>query len=230
MEVDHLLVFVGVGRVADPVEVPVFGVVQVGEAAIDQRAHEIHGHRRTRMRLDHPARIRDARLGSEFLLVHQVAAIAGQGHAVAGFGIGGTRLGVLAGEAAHAHHRQAQAMHQHQAHLQQDFQAVGNQPGLAVAEAFRAIAALQQEALAFLRFGQLLLQRENFPGSHQRRQPPQLAQRRFQRLRIRIGGHLHRRARAPGSGRPLGGNAHGTEIAVGVAHGVFPWRITMLPE
>ena len=48
-------------------------------------------------------------------------------------------------------------MHQHQAHLQQDLEPVGNHLRLAISEIFRAVTALQYEALAFLRLGQLLL-------------------------------------------------------------------------
>ncbi len=33
-------------RVTDEAEIPVFGMVQVGEAAIDQRAHEVERERR----------------------------------------------------------------------------------------------------------------------------------------------------------------------------------------
>ena len=111
--------------------------------------------------------------------VDDVAAVARQRHAVARFGVGRTRLGVLAGEAADAHHRQAQAVHQHQAHLQQHLEPVGDHVRIAVGETLGAVAALQQEALAFLRLGQLLLEREDFPRRHQRRQRAQFAQRRL---------------------------------------------------
>ena len=37
--------------------------------------------------------------------VNDIAAVTGQGHAVARLGVGRTRLGVLAGKPAHAHHR-----------------------------------------------------------------------------------------------------------------------------
>src|SRR3546814_7454833 len=56
-----------------------------------------------------------------------------------------------AGEAAHPHHRQAHAVHQHQAHLQQHLEPVGDDVRTAVAEVLRAVAALQQEAPALLR-------------------------------------------------------------------------------
>ena len=77
--------------------------------------------------------------------------------------VSGARLGVLAGEATDADHRQLQAVHQHHAHLQQHLQPVGDHRRIAFGERLRAIAALQQEALAVLRIGQLLLERQDFP-------------------------------------------------------------------
>ena len=183
---DHVVVFVGKRRMRHPAEIPVLGMVQVGETAVDQRAHEVHRHRRTRVRLDHAARIRDARRGGEFRRIDDVAAIARQRRAVDRLGVGRTRLGVLAGETTDADHRHAQPVHQHQAHLQQHLEPVGNDVGIALAETFRAIATLQQEALAFLRLGQMLLQRHDFPRRHQRRQRAQFA--------------LHRRASSSASG------------------------------
>ena len=39
--IDDVVVFVRHGRMADPVQVPELGVVQVGETTVDQRADEI---------------------------------------------------------------------------------------------------------------------------------------------------------------------------------------------
>ena len=86
-----------------------------------------------------------AACGFERDVVDDVAAIAGQFHAADRLGIGRTRLGVLPGKAPHPDHRRAQAVHQHQAHLQQHLEPVGNRARLAVAEVLRAITALQQE-------------------------------------------------------------------------------------
>ncbi len=226
----HVLVLGRQRRVAHPAQVPVFWMVQVGETAVDQRAHEIHRHRRTRMRLDHPARIRDPRLRGELRPVDQIAAVAGQRGPIAGLVVGRTWLGVLAGEPSHPHHRQAQAMHQHQAHLQQDLQPVGDESRFAVAETLGAVTTLQQEAFAFLCLGQLLLQREDFPRRHQRRQLPKFGQRRRELRGVGIGRHLHRRPFAPTVGRPVRGQADGAEIAIGGAHGGFLVRSTMVTE
>ena len=158
----HVLVLGGMRRLAHPAQAPIFGVMQVGEAAINQRTHEVHRHRRARMRLDHTARIRHPRLRGEVRTIDDIAAITGQGDAVAGLTIGRTRLGVLTGKPAHPHHRHLQPMHQHQTHLQQHLEPVGDHFRIAFGKRFRAIAALQQKALAFLRLGQLLFKRKDF--------------------------------------------------------------------
>ena len=99
----------------------------------------------------HAARIGLARLRREFRRIDDVAAVARQRHAVARLGVGRARLGVLAGEAADAHHRLPQAVHEHEAHLQQDLEPVRDHRRLQSREALGAVAALQQEAPAFLR-------------------------------------------------------------------------------
>ncbi|KAG1388192.1 hypothetical protein G6F60_013812 [Rhizopus arrhizus] len=187
--------------------------MQVGEAAIDQRTHEVHRHRRMRVGLQHPLRVGQARRFGERRRIDHVTTVAGQGHAIAGFGIGRTRLGVLAGKAPNADHRLAQAVHQHQAHLQQHLQPVGNGARFAVAEILRAVTALQQEALALLRLGQLLLQRQDLPRGDQRRQPLQLMQGRIQRHRVRVGRHLQRGLATPALRRP--GSASGGRGRIG---------------
>ena len=161
------------------------------------------------MRGDHPLRIRYARRLGEGRRVDHVTAIAWQCHPIAGFGIGRAWLGVLACEAAHADHRRAHAVNQHQAHLQQHLEPVGDRARLTVGEVLRTVTALQQEALALLRVGQLLLQREYLPRSHQRRQLPQLAQRCVQRLRIGVCRHLQRWLATPAIRRPVAGDGGG---------------------
>ena len=217
--VHHLLVLPGQRRTAHPAQVPVLGMVQVGEAAIDQRAHEVHGQRRTGVRGQHPLRVRLSGRGGEFRAIDHVAAITWQADAIAGFGVGRTRLGVLPGEAAHPYHRQAQAVDQDQAHLQQHLEPVGNRARLAVAEVLRAITALQQEAPALLGLGQLPLQFQDLPGRHQWRQPAQFDQCRFQRLGIGITWHLQGRPVAPARRRPGSSRIDRLQFGFGGAHG-----------
>jgi hypothetical protein len=61
--------------------------MDVGKPAIDQRADKIHRPGRIRMRLQQTIRVRAAGLLAEVDRVHQVAPIARQRLAVAGFSI-----------------------------------------------------------------------------------------------------------------------------------------------
>ena len=96
--------------------------------------------------------------------IDQVAAIAGQRHAVAGFGLGRARLGILAGKTPDADHPLVAAVNQDQAHLQQDLQLVGDRLGAAVVESLAAVAALQQESLAVLRPRPVALRATRLPN------------------------------------------------------------------
>ncbi len=87
------------------------------------------------------------------LAVDVVAAIGRQRDAVARLEIVGARLGELAGDAADLHDRHAGRIGQHDRHLQQDAEHVADIVGVEFGEALRAIAALQQESLAFARPG-----------------------------------------------------------------------------
>src|SRR3546814_5292168 len=61
----HLLIFGGERRMLDPAEIPVFRMMQVGEAAIDQAAHEVDRHRRAHMAFEQTQRIGNTRRGGE---------------------------------------------------------------------------------------------------------------------------------------------------------------------
>ena len=79
------------------------------------------------MAFDQPVRIGLACRQGEFRTIDQVAAVGRQGDTIARLGVGGTRLRVLAGEAADANHGQAQAIDEHDAHLDQHLEPIGNQ-------------------------------------------------------------------------------------------------------
>ena len=105
----------------------------------------------------------------EFRAVDDVAAIAGQRDAALRLGVGGARLGELAGHAADLHHRQGGAEGQHHRHLQQHAEGVADDVGGEIGEAFGAVAALQHEGLALGGERQLRLQAARLAGEHQRR-------------------------------------------------------------
>ena len=96
-------------------------------------------------------RVGRAGFGSEGGAIHQIAPVAGQRHAVAGFGGGRAGLRILAGESPHANHPLIPPEDEDQAHLQQDLQLAGDRLGPAVVESFAAVAALEQESPALLR-------------------------------------------------------------------------------
>ena len=121
----------------DEAEVPVLRMVQVGEAAVDQRAHEVECERRALVTAQQQFRVGGTRLGGELRAVHQVAAIARQRDAAARLGIGRARLGVLPGHASDADDRLLQPVQQHQAHLQQDLQLLGDGVRFAIGERSR---------------------------------------------------------------------------------------------
>ena len=96
-------------------------------------------------------------------------------------------------------------MQQHQAHLQEDLQLLGDAVGFAVGEGLRAVTALQQEGLAALRGGQPRAQGLDLPGHHDGRQARDLGDDALERRGIGIDGLLLGRAalparRVPGDG------------------------------
>ena len=99
------VVLVGERRVLHQVEVPVLRVVQVGEAAVDQRADEVQGERGALVAAQQQLGIGRAVGGREARAVDDVAAVGRQRDAVPRLEVGAARLGVLAGEAADADHR-----------------------------------------------------------------------------------------------------------------------------
>ena len=166
----HAVVFRRQGGVARPVDVEIFGVVEVGEAALDQGAHEVQHHGGAFVAAEQELGIGPAGLGGEFGAVDVIAAIGRQADAVAGLLGGGARLGVLAGEASDADYRTARAHHQNQRHLEQDFERVGDARRRAIDEALGAIAALEHELASFGGLGQLFAQVQNLPTGDQRGQ------------------------------------------------------------
>ena len=89
-------------------------------------------------------------------------------------------------EATNPHHRQAQSVDEHQAHLQQDLQTIGNHLWRAIVENLGTIAALQQETFAFLRFRELLTKVHHLARSDQRWQRVEFAKHAFQLLCVAV--------------------------------------------
>ena len=203
----HELVVLGRERgLADEREIPVLGVVQIREPAVDQRAHEVQRQRRALVAAQHQRRIRLAIGGRERRPVDRVAAVARQRHAVLRLVVGAARLRVLAGHAADANDRLLEPHEHHERHLQQDLQLLHDVVRRALVEALGAIAALQQERFAALRLRELRLQVLDFPRRHDRRQPAELREHALQVGAIAIRGLLRRVPALPARGVPIGRN------------------------
>ena len=153
-------------RFLQPRQIPILRMVQIRESTIDQCTYEIHRHRRPRMPHDHPHRIRLTRRRIKFRLVNQVTAIRWQRHTITRFEIRRPRLCILPCKSPNANHRLPHAMRKHDAHLQQNFQPIRNDIRLALIEALRTVATLQEKPLPFLRIRNLTAQRLDFPRGH----------------------------------------------------------------
>ena len=170
-------------RVADPVgHVAVFrGLLAFGEAqcpAMDlmhiriaagrERAQQVQRGGRLQIGLQHALRVGLARLWRGGQIVDDVTTVRRQFHPVDHFGRGRTRLGELAGHAAHLDHRHLGAIGQHHRHLQHHLERVADCVGAELVEAFRAIAALQQKRLAARRLAKCGFQLARLAGKDQR--------------------------------------------------------------
>src|SRR5512135_1317559 len=96
----------------DEAEVPVLGMVQVGETAVDERAHEVEGQRGTFVGTQHQLGVGLAFGRGKARAIDDVAAIAWQRHAVARLRISGTWLRILACESPYAHDRLLETVQQ----------------------------------------------------------------------------------------------------------------------
>ena len=148
-------------------------------------------------------RVRPPLVGIKCHAVDQIAAINRRRDALARFRVGRSRFGVLAAKPAHANHALTRALHQHEAHLKQNFQLGHDDPRFAIGKRFRAIAALQEKAPVQRGFGELLFEGFDLPTAHQRRQLAQLQERGLKRRWIRINGLLRGALSPPGIRTPF---------------------------
>src|SRR5688572_27569024 len=186
-------------------EVPILRVMHVREPAVDQRSHEVERQRGALVATQEQLRVRFAIGRGERGPIDQVAAIARQGDAIARFRVRRARLCELAGDAADANQRLLESMQQHDAHLQQDLELARDGIGIAVGETLRAVAALEQEALAALRGGQFGLELIDFPGHHDRWQARELAEDSREPFLVLVDRLLEGRQALPAVGRPAAG-------------------------
>jgi hypothetical protein len=185
-------VFFAGRRVRYEAQHPTMHIVQVGISALGKGAQQIERRRRLGRGLQQALRIGNARRGRELAAINVITAIGRQGDVALLLEIVGTRLGELAGDAAHLHHRHARGKGQHHRHLQQHAEGVANIVGMEFGEALGAVPALQQESLAFRHLAEPGHQIARLAGENQRRVGLQLAQNAVQRRLVRIIRHLAR--------------------------------------
>jgi len=178
--------------------------MQVREAAGREGTQQVEGRGGLVVGLDHAPGVGRARGGVELDAVDDVAAVAGQLDPVLRLGRCRARLGELAGQPAHLHHRHAAGVHQHHRHLQQHLEGVADVVGAELGEALGAVAALQQERLATRHLCELVLEVARLAREHQRRKARELRLGRRQGLRVGIVRHLLDRLAPPAVDAPLG--------------------------
>ena len=148
-------VVLGVGRGGREAAVPLVDLAQVRVAAGRERPDEVQRRGRRVVGPEQALRVGDPRLGGERVVVDGVAAVGGQGDAVAGLVVAGTRLGELPRHPADLDDGQARAVGQDGRHLQHRLQPAADAVGRRPREGLGAVPALEQERLAPGGLGQL---------------------------------------------------------------------------
>ena len=208
------VVFVGHRRMAHPVQVPVFRMVQVGESAVDQRSDEVQRQCRALVAAQYEVRVRHPVVRRERAAVDEVAAETGQRLPVACLRVGRPRFGVLPGHASNADYRLFQPVQDYEAHLQQDLELRYDVLGRAFVESLGTVATLQDERFTALRPREFVLERVDFPRGHQRRQPAQLGDGALERSLVRVGRLLRGRQRLPARRVPVGFGNRASHVRV----------------
>ena len=204
--VSQLGILIGPGAARGEIQVPLVDLVEIGIAAAGKGAQQVERCRRLQIAAQHALRIGRARLRREGDIVDIVAAVAGQRDAVLLLVIARTRLGELAGHAAHLHHRHLAGKGHHHGHLQQHAERVTNGVGVEFGKALGAITALQQEGIAGRDIGQPVGQIARLAGKDQRRIGAQFGFDGGERASIGILRKLAGLAGAPAVRGPVGGH------------------------
>src|SRR5438309_8269732 len=102
--------------------VPIFGVMQIGEAASAERSNEVEREGGVRVAGQEELRIGAARAGRKIRAIDEIAEVARELDAVLRLHRLRSRLGVLPGESTDANDRPLAGVNEHQGHLKKDLQ------------------------------------------------------------------------------------------------------------
>ncbi len=189
--------------IGNETEHPLIDVLQIGIAALCERAQKVQRSRGLAVGHFLTSRIGNACLSGELRTVDDVAAIDRQLDAVLRFRIGGTRLGELAGDAADLDDRLRRAEGQHHGHLQEYAEEVADIVRAMLGKALGAVTALKQEALAFGDRCELLLELACLTCKYKWRISTKTGLDIAQSLSVRIVRHLLDGFASPGSRCPV---------------------------
>jgi len=123
----------------------------------------------------------------------------------------------LAGDASDTDDGLLATMDEHEAHLKEDLELIGDLRGRAISETFGAIAALKEEAPTLGGFRQLLLEGFDLPGGDEGRELGEFVERGFERGQGLVLDLMGGGFGAPGVGGPGchdGGVSKGGHVAV----------------
>ena len=151
----------------------------------------------------HALRIGPAGRGLELEVVDDVAEVRRQLDAVALLGGCRARLGELARDAADLQRRHARAVGEHERHLQDHLELVADVVGRELGERLRAVARVEQEAVALGDARERCAQRARLAREHERRHAAQLRQRGLERRRVGPRRLLRGGVALPARGLPL---------------------------
>ena len=186
---------------------------EIGETALGERPYQVQCGRRLVVRLDESVGVGHARGLSGRGVVDDVAAEARQADVTHQLEVARTWLGELAGHPTDLHHRHAQAVGEHDRHLQDDAQLLADVDRGELLEALGTVAGLQQERVAGGHLGERRLQRPGLAGEHEWGIGRDLLQRSVEVALVRPGRLLLRRERLPRRRCP--GASHASDASDG---------------
>ena len=189
-------------RGGDELLVPHVDAVQVGEAALRERAQQVQRRSGLVVTLDHSLRVGDSRFGGTRVVVDHVAAETGNllvTDALEGLR---ARFRELAGDPPQLHDRQRRAVGEHGGHLEHDLQLLPDPHRRELVERLDAVPRLEQERAALDHLREVVAQVARLAGEDERRAPLQALERGGRGGGIGPLRLLERREVAPGGGRP----------------------------